>query len=53
MNWKKVKLESDLCYYCKGKTPPSNQHTTTVLFGLPFFQGKADFGITSNRKNLV
>ncbi len=45
MNWKKVKLES-VCAIIAGQSPPSSTYNTDAI-GLPFFQGKADFGITS------
>lgn len=43
MNWKKVKLE-DVCKIIAGQSPPSNTYNKEKI-GLPFFQGKADFGL--------
>jgi len=42
MSWEKVKL-SDVCEIIAGKSPPSLTYNNSGI-GLPFFQGKADFG---------
>jgi len=43
MNWKKVKL-GEVCEVIAGQSPPSNTYNSNGE-GLPFFQGKTDFGI--------
>jgi len=40
--WRRVKLE-DICEIISGQSPPGNTYRN-IPEGLPFFQGKADFG---------
>lgn len=42
MSWKKAKL-GEVCEVIAGQSPPSSSYNSKGI-GLPFFQGKADFG---------
>ena len=43
--WRRVRL-GEVCEIIAGQSPPSSTYRTTPE-GLPFFQGKADFGVVS------
>ena len=50
MNWNQIKYETvrlgDVCEIIAGQSPPSDTYNTNNI-GLPFFQGKTDFGVES------